>query len=668
MVEKEYQQQGLFDDITEEAGSPTSPRTGIDVVRLRFESAETKPWQELFEGFDSILAITYSSGIGFVNKLLNMFETAEIIFGCEAVLQYNLQEIIAFQNCTIERLHQGLSDSQDKLLSRVKDGSVHLYVAHEQLSHEKLYLLSARDGRRRVITGSANMSQIAFSGIQRENICFMDGEEAYEWYHGVFDDLKKGSSDEIGERLLMLDNVEEHLDELPISQTVKVKKVLIIEPDKEKRDEIRFVMDINSQAKRLEPLVSSPDKKTGKIRLTPATITTVHRRITDDRLKERELRSEYPRLIIDITQARVTLNDKELDLNPAPEEVQQDVNLFLKYMDGFSAFHGDYLAMQYRYFEFANWFFCSPFMAVMRDTAARYDQNSLPYPVFGLLYGQSKAGKTTFLETLLKMMVGQKPKIAAQDFTRSAINELKHQVQGVPIIVDDMVNARFNQHAIETIKTDDFGVKEHLTSYSAVVISANEDVKAVAPEVIRRTVICRVEAGLTNTEVMKSNIVRKVQREIGTAFYREYLRRMLDLLPDMLDTLKSEEADCCSPDILKASSNVVVSIIGEYASLPEYVRSLTLDDYFSENVTGKQAIQTIQNAWKTNRKSFEIRKKSNELLYDAGATYEADRIMKELPETLEARKARNCVIMKLDVATNFFGIAFRGSRFPWHKE
>lgn len=266
------------------------------------------------------------------------------------------------------------------------------------------------------------------------------------------------------------------------------------------------------------------------------------------------------------------------------------------------------------------------------------------------------------------MMVGQKPKIAAQDFTRSAINELKHQVQGVPIIVDDMVNARFNQHAIETIKTDDFGVKEHLTSYSAVVISANEDVKAVAPEVIRRTVICRVEAGLTNTEVMKSNIVRKVQREIGTAFYREYLRRMLDLLPDMLDTLKSEETDCCSPDILKASSNVVVSIIGEYASLPEYVRSLTLDDYFSENVTGKQAIQTIQNAWKTNRKSFEIRKKSNELLYDAGATYEADRIMKELPETLEARKARNCVIMKLDVATNFFGIAFRGSRFPWHKE
>ena len=76
---------------------------------------------------------------------------------------------------------------------------------------------------------------------------------------------------------------------------------------------------------------------------------------------------------------------------------------------------------------------------------------------------------------------------------------------GAPIIVDDLTNDRFKQHAIETIKNDDFGIAEHLVNYPAVVISANEDVKAVAPEVIRRTVICRVQAGLTNTEVMSSN-------------------------------------------------------------------------------------------------------------------------------------------------------------------
>ena len=289
-------------------------------------------------------------------------------------------------------------------------------------------------------------------------------------------------------------------------------------------------------------------------------------------------------------------------------------------MDGYSQFHGDNIGMQYRYYEFANWFFCSPFMAVMRDYAARYDQNRLPYPVFGLLYGQSKAGKTSFLETLLKMMIGQKPKISAPDFTRSAIDGLKHEVEGAPIIVDDLTNTRFNQHAIETIKNDDFGVSEHLTNYPAVVISANEDVKAVAPEVIRRTVICRVEAGLTNTEVMKSNVVRIVQQKIGTAFYREYLRRMLELIPGIIDVLKDDESEVC-PDILQTSAQVIVDIISENSeTVPEYIRPLSLENYFSEQVTGKYAIKTIRNAWATSRKSFNINKAVNELRYNAGGS------------------------------------------------
>ncbi len=44
-------------------------------------------------------------------------------------------------------------------------------------------------------------------------------------------------------------------------------------------------------------------------------------------------------------------------------------------------------------------------------------------------------------------------------------------------------------------------------NYPAVVIS-----QSCCTEVIRRTVICRVQAGLTNTEVMSSNIARTVQR------------------------------------------------------------------------------------------------------------------------------------------------------------
>ena len=63
-------------------------------------------------------------------------------------------------------------------------------------------------------------------------------------------------------------------------------------------------------------------------------------------------------------------------------------------------------------------------------------------------------------------------------------------------------------------------------------------------------------------------------------------------------------------------------------SLPSYIRQLSLDDYFSERVTGSYAIKTIQNAWKTSRSSFNISVRNNELRYNAGATWEADRILK----------------------------------------
>lgn len=633
----------------------------LDVVKMEYLGAESVEWKELFSGFDKLYAITFSSGLNFVYQLLDMFDYSEVIFGCESVISYSLNEIIAYQNNLIEKMREKAGEYKLNLLNKIDGGKVKFYVARKQISHEKIYLLESNDGRKRVVMGSANMSFNAFGGRQRENICYIDGNQAFDWYKDVFETLKEDSIDEITYKALDIANISDNIDNLPIAETVKAKKVLALETDKEKAEDINFILDTQNLAKTLTPIVPKADKKNGKTLLVPDTFTKMRRQIKDEAIKEKELRSEYPQLSIDAFAQSVTLNGKTLDLNPTDTDIKHDVELFLSYMEGYKKFHGDYEGMQYRYFEFANWFFCSPFMATMRDMAARFDQNKLPYPVFGLVYGQSKAGKTSFLETLLKMMIGQKPKVSAPDFTRSGIEALKRTVQGAPIIVDDLTNSRFNQHAIETIKNDDFGVSEHLTTYSAVVISANEDVKAVAPEVIRRTVICRVEAGLTNTEVMKSNVVRNVQQKIGTAFYREYLRRMLNLLPDLIEELRAEETES-APDILKYSSEIIVDIINQFAeATPKYIKNLSLENYFSEQVTGKYAIKTIRNAWKTSRKSFMVIPKSNELRYHAGQTYDAARLIKELPETLEAHTSREWVVMNLEEAKDFFGIKFKKS-------
>lgn len=632
----------------------------LDVVKLDYIEAETMTWQELFAGFDTLHAITYSSGISFVCQLLKQFETAEIIFGCEDVISYSFQEVMAYQSKLIERLRTSANKTKQNLIERIDDSSLHLYVARTMLSHEKIYLLSAKDGKKRVIMGSANMSHSAFGGRQRENITYVDGDRAYDWYMGCYEELRENSTDQIVKESILCADTSNNLEELPISRTIRTKKAVMIEPIESQKEEVLFALDVKNLASKLAPSVPKPAKKDkGKILLSPDVIKKVRRQIVAEQTKEKELRTEYPQLEIYTQDGRVLLNDQEVDLNPSTEDIRHDVDLFLKYMDGYNKFHGDVSGMQRRYYEFANWFFCTPFMASMRDMAIRYNQNTLPYPVFGLVYGQSKAGKTSFLETLLKMMIGQKTKLSAPEFTRSSIEGLKRTVKGAPIIVDDLTNTRFNQHAIETIKNDDFGVADHLLHYPAVVISANEDVKAVAPEIIRRTVICRVQAGLTNTEVMLSSVVRTVQKEIGTAFYREYLRRMLDEIPQLLESIKSDEES--APDILATSSTILMTILREYhqGEIPRYARALSLDDYFSERVTGSFAIKTIVNAWRTSPSSFEVISRSNELRYNAGNVHEVDRILKELPETLEPHKSRDWLVMNLDEAQQFFGLSFK---------
>ncbi|WP_059369260.1 hypothetical protein [Treponema endosymbiont of Eucomonympha sp.] len=292
-------------------------------------------------------------------------------------------------------------------------------------------------------------------------------------------------------------------------------------------------------------------------------------------------------------------------------------------MQGYEKFHGDAASLQKRYYDFAVWFFATPFMARLRYEAILNNQNLLPYPVFGLVYGQSKAGKTSFLETLVKMMVGEKTKMNAVDFTRSNIEQLKRTVKGVPIVVDDLTQNRFSAHAVETIKNDEFGRLDGLLQYPAVVISANEDVKAVAPEIVRRTIICRVQAGLKNTELIKSNLVKRVQTRIGTVFYREYLRRMFDRIDAVIDAIRSDDDAGSGWDILALSSAVLAELFAEYAPSPlsSFVRPLTFEDFFGEKITGSHAIKTIRDAWKTNPKAFVINKKLNELRYSAGENH-----------------------------------------------
>ena len=64
---------------------------------------------------------------------------------------------------------------------RVADDEVRFFVVKDAIAHAKIYLLEG-DGKTRVIVGSANLSERAFSGRQAETLVVFDDDET-AWNH-----------------------------------------------------------------------------------------------------------------------------------------------------------------------------------------------------------------------------------------------------------------------------------------------------------------------------------------------------------------------------------------------------------------------------------------------------------------------------------------------------
>lgn len=644
----------------------TESQNKLTVAQFNFIGTSQKTWEEIFEGFDTLEAITYSSGLTFINKVLEKFKKATIILGSDKTISMELNQILAFQTATLQDLNKLYNKKHSCVHKMLKDESLHFWIAKSKMSHEKLYLLSnSETGNTRIIFGSPNFSLQAFSNIQREIICYSDNDErAYNYFKREFDVLQSCCCDIIPYEKIKEIHKDENIEELPFAQDLyevenekNVQQLLIVEPAQHNEDEIRFILDVNNLSKKFKQFTPS-QPKTKVLKVLPETIIKIARKYREHIKDEQENSISNPEFLYDFENLSASLNEKQMNLSPSNEEIKYDVNLFVEYMKGFCQFYGNTELMQKEYYKFTVWFFCSPFMAKFRLCAYQGDKALDPYPVYGLLYGSSKAGKTTFVKTLYKMTFGLKKISHAGNFTTKQVEGLKYSVKGVPLFYDDVVKNAFNDHAPKIIKHEDFGLDEFLDNYPCVVITGNEDIKAVDQYISRRVALCHVTAGITNMQLIQNSDAKTIQKKIGTALYREYLRRMMEELPSCTEKLQDENFKDVV-DLIALSSKILNSIIKEHIQdIPSFMQEVSLQNFFDEHQTSATAITTIQEMWKTCSEMFDIFKKKNILQIRYDQSYLAINMKKQLPANLCPEVMGSNLQMKLDEAEKFFGIKF----------
>ncbi len=661
-TDDDIQELSLF-DTTEDTESSKKLR----VVEAEFKRVYTMNWIDLFKGYDELYAITYSSNIDFISKVLPNFKYAEIIFGCEAVLEDNVAMVMSVQFSQLKFISK--HKSAKMLSERLENNTLKLLVSREIKSHEKIYVLKADDGRVRVITGSANLSYSAFNGIQRENITYMDNESAYEYYREQFEQFKDECADNVEYTSIsrIIADPDTALDELidivPIAETIKVKKMVILEETK--NSEYIIAADASSISKDIKPLVPKKDKQ-GKVILAPSELTKVKRKYRETRETKHEERKKMPKLHIDVERRLMTFNDKECNLNPDKNKVESDLKCFLEYMNGFDIFSGDVDKNRRTYFLFASWYLASPFMPYLRSIASKNGQDIKQFPVYAILYGESNGGKTEFCNLLTKMMCGKKiPVNKSGDFTNTTIDGLKQTCEGLPIVIDDLNKTQYANHISNIVKYDEWGLKENLLFYPSVAITTNE-IPSVKSDISKRAFVCHIDSCLDKDKVrINYKKITNCMKDMSNSFYCEYIRRMIDRIDNMATQMKGSD-DSYLPDIFSESSATIIEIAKELIGedLPAYMYECEFNDYFGNKAVGRNAIQKIRRAWQYEQDAFTIYRKKGLLEYripDNANTYDLKYIYQELPPSLNSQITSRTLTMDLDAASDFFGINFKKS-------
>ena len=538
--------------------------SGLRVVRAGFIGEEKFSW-DLFRGYDTIRALTYSASVKAIVKMLDEypFDTFECVFGCEGTLG-NFAAVLAFQKTVQQDTRaaiMGLKDERHiRILERIRGGHAHFRVLRKSIAHAKVYLLSSLDGRRRVIIGSANLSEQAFSGKQPETlVTFDDDDDAWEHYNLMFDRIRDSASDEIPlpeERIITA--------EIEISDTPVMSDELgtvVIEPPPPVEVEASMPVQlqrIEKVAAVLGPRISAalPPVRNGKQTVT----SQIKREISRTRLVKSADEADHKWLSIDRTERTALLTGKTFPLKSDDDLVKADADLILDYFKNYEgAFQGNVGRLQSDYFILMSWLYFSPFMCDMRSLALLQDSDVIRYPSFAIVFGKSNCGKTSLVDTLMTSMFGYAKTVDKRSFTTAQLRSVQQGYKRFPVVFDDIGRSAFNRHGRDLIKDE---MQPPVSEYPGFVLSMNAEPHSFPDEVVKRSLMIYTTTALpSHDEALRQRLqgrIQEMRRGLTGDLYRRYLQEVMERI----------DRERLPDDWLALSSGVLSGIISESADQP----------------------------------------------------------------------------------------------------
>lgn len=647
----------------------------LDLVFARWAGHRRTNWRGLFEGYHRLRVLTYSAGVGMILELTDRFKDVEIVFGSERVLSrrfaamvnltgfaqyYDLKEALVDNRCLSEALAEHLGNAHAALLPRVADGSLRFRLLRGAPSHEKLYLLEAPCGATRVIAGSANLSTAAFTGDQRETVLVFDDDgEAFAHYAASYERDWAQAAPVEAAQIERARHSGLRLEDAPLVRHV-LDRGIVVQEDAAAPREARSgawsreaLTQAEREGRRLAA-VELPRDRRGRTLFNADTLKRMLAQVRNQPLQP-EAGDRPPRVALDLDVPDMHLEGRNLLTPSNPERAAADANLLVDYYAGFEEhFRGDVLGAIHAYWALMVWLYASPFVSFLRRAAVLNNRIVYLYPHAAVVYGKSGAGKSQFIKTVQLSMYGLFRPVAAAEFTRTMFRGLRTQAGVFPIVVDDIQQRRFTDHAVEVIK-DDFYCE---APAPVVILSANQDLKSIDTEIAKRCVVCHLDVSVPPKAAFADNRVRRVQENLGTDLYRSYVLRMLPRVRALRAALNDPASTGTEVDLLHIASRELVDCFSDHlGAAPPWARRLDIGDYV--DVSQHKIQQKILDLLRANPGMFDVRRRRNQVILSAGTPQEARSLQRDLHDTIVRQLAADKVVLDLAELENFLGVRIK---------
>ena len=443
------------------------------------------------------------------------------------------------------------------------------------VSHAKVYLLENAQGDRRVITGSANLSERAFSEQQPETlVVFDDDPAAWIHYDRMYTHIRDTATNELEIPEEKIEKAEIEIADTPVLAN-EHETLLVVQP----RIPIE-TLSLSTQIERIETLKRATfDKLPMQLPAIKNGVQTISAGIKREisRLKfvkrQEEVNESNRNLSIDRTKRKILLNGAAFPLEFQEEHVNTDVSLLRRFWTNYeAAFSGDVKRLQHDYWILMSWLYFAPFICDMRASALIRDEDVVRYPQFAIVFGKSNCGKTSLIDTLMTSMIGIAHTVEKRAFTTTDLRALQFSYGRHPVVFDDISRRAFSRHGIDLIKDEMLAPTAESPCF---LLSLNADPHSFPDEVVKRSLMIYTTTALpTHKEHLRPTLqssVQDVRKALTGHLYRKYLVQMMDVLDGnslIYDWLEESSRTLC--EIFKNSVD---------SDLPDWCQEVTYLDY-----------------------------------------------------------------------------------------